>query len=237
MILFGLNFTVYYLILIHHFKPLLKYEEVKAYFSVILISVAVICINCYHIYGDLLVTLRHAFFQVSSIITTTGYSTVDFNQWPELSKTIIIILMFIGACALSTGGGIKLSRILIFIKGIGKEILLASHPNLVKKTRVDGKTVDHEVVRSVNVYMAAYLMVFVSSLLLISINNFDFITNFTAVATTINNIGPGLSQVGPLSNFSIFSDFSLIILIFNMLIGRLEIFPMLVLFSIPTWKR
>ena len=237
MILFGLNFTVYYLLLIRNFKMILKYEEVKAYFSIILISVAVICINCYHIYENIFVTLRHAFFQVASIITTTGYSTVDFNTWPELSKTVLITLMFIGACAGSTGGGIKISRILIFIKSIGKEILLTSHPNLVKKTRIDGKSVDHEVVRSVNVYMAAYLLVFVISLLLISINNFDFTTNFTAVATTINNIGPGFSQIGPLSNFSIFSDFSLIVLIFNMLIGRLEIFPMLILFSKHIWKK
>ena len=145
--------------------------------------------------------------------------------------------MFVGACAGSTGGGIKVSRILIFVKSITKEIAIAAHPKLTKKIQMSGRTIEHETVRSVNVFMAAYLTIFVFSALLISLNNYDFTTNFTAVAATLNNIGPGLAKVGPTANFSIFSDFSLLVLIFDMLVGRLEIFPMLVLFSKYTWKK
>lgn len=237
MILFGINFSVYYLILIKKFKLIFKSSEVKAYLGIIFIAAMIIFINCFKIYDTIGETLRHAFFQVASIITTTGFSTTDFNLWPELSKTILVLLMFIGACAGSTGGGIKVSRIMIFLKSIGKEISQASHPKLVKKTLIDGRPVEHETVRTVNVYMAAYLSVFVASILLISIENFDFTTNFTSVATMINNVGPGLSMVGPMENFSIFSRFSLIVLIFDMLIGRLEIFPLLALFSVYTWKK
>lgn len=237
MILFGINFSVYYLILIKKFKLIFKSSEVKAYLGIIFIAAMIIFINCFKIYDTIGETLRHAFFQVASIITTTGFSTTDFNLWPELSKTILVLLMFIGACAGSTGGGIKVSRIMIFLKSIGKEISQASHPKLVKKTLIDGRPVEHETIRTVNVYMAAYLSVFVVSILLVSIENFDFSTNFTAVASTINNVGPGLSMVGPMENFSIFSHFSLIVLIFDMLIGRLEIFPLLALFSVYTWKK
>ena len=237
MILFGVNFSVYYLILIKKFKLIFKSSEVKTYFGIIIISALLIFVNCFKIYGSVGETLRHSFFQVASIITTTGFATTDFNLWPELSKTILLLLMFVGACAGSTGGGIKVSRIMIFLKSIGKEISQASHPKMIKKTLIDGRPVDHETVRTVNVYMAAYLSVFVVSILIISIENFDFTTNFTTVATTINNVGPGFSLVGPMENFSIFSRFSLIVLIFDMLIGRLEIFPLLALVSVYTWKK
>ncbi len=237
MILFGVNFSVYYLILVKKFKQIWKSSEVKTYFAVILIASLVISFNCFHLFNSFSEALRHSFFQVASIITTTGFATTDFNLWPEFSKAILLALMFLGACAGSTGGGIKISRVMIFFKSIGKEIAHAAHPKLLKKTQFDGRTLEHETVRTVNVYMAAYLLVFISSIILISLNNFDFTTNFTAVATTLNNVGPGFSKVGPVSNFSLFSDFSLIILIFDMLIGRLEIFPLLALFSKYTWKK
>lgn len=237
MILFGINFSVYYLIIIKKYSLIFKNSEVKTYLGIIFIAAIIIFINCFKIYDSAGETLRHSFFQVASIITTTGFATTDFNLWPELSKTILILLMFVGACAGSTGGGIKVSRVMIFLKSIGKEISQASHPKLIKKTLIDGRPVEHETVRTVNVYMAAYISVFVVSILLISIENFDFTTNFTSVATMINNVGPGLSLVGPMENFSIYSHFSLIVLIFDMLIGRLEIFPLLALFSAYTWKR
>ncbi len=237
MVLFGIDFSVYYLLLLGKFKLMLKSEEVRTYLGIILVATLIICVNCVNLFENVWVSLRHSAFQVSSIITTTGFSTVDFDKFPELSKTILVILMFIGACAGSTGGGIKVSRILIYLKSIKKEISIAAHPKLTKKIQMSGRAIEHETVRSVNVYMAAYIVVFVLSILIVSIDNFDFTTNFTAVAATLNNIGPGLAKVGPTSNFSVFSDFSILVLTFDMLIGRLEIFPMLVLFSPYTWKK
>lgn len=237
MLLFGIDFSVYYLLLLGKFRLLLHSDEVKAYLGIILFSTIIICINCVNYFENIWVSLKHSAFQVSSIITTTGFSTENFDTWPELSKTILVLLMFIGACAGSTGGGIKVSRILIYLKSITKEIAIAAHPKLTKKIQMSGRTIEHETVRSVNVFMAAYLVVFVISALLISLDNLDFTTNFTAVAATLNNIGPGLAKVGPTANFSVFSDFSKLILTFDMLIGRLEVFPILVLFSPHTWKR
>jgi len=190
-----------------------------------------------NLFGNIWDSLRHSAFQVSSIITTTGFTTYDFDTWPSLSKGILVLLMFIGACAGSTGGGIKVSRILIYLKSIKKEIAIASHPQLTKKIQMNGKTIEHETVRGVNVYMAAYLVVFVISVLIVSLDNLDFTTNFTSVAATLNNVGPGLGLVGPTSNFSVYSNFSKLALTFDMLIGRLEVFPMLVLFSPYTWKK
>lgn len=181
--------------------------------------------------------LRHAGFQVGSIITTTGFATTDFNLWPEVSRTILVILMFIGACAGSTGGGMKVSRLIILMKTVFKELEVIIHPRGIKKIKMDQRPIEHEVVRSTNVYMVAYVVLFVMSILLIAIDNFDLVTNFTAVAATINNIGPGLGLVGPTGNFSAFSDFSKLILTFDMLVGRLELFPMLILFSPSTWKK
>ena len=237
MVLFGIDFSVYYLLLLGKFKLMLQSDEVKTYIGIILVSMLIICINCVNIFGNVWESLKHSAFQVSSIITTTGFSTYDFDTWPALSKCILVILMFVGACAGSTGGGIKVSRILIYLKSIKKEVSIASHPKLTQKIQMSGRTIEHETVRNVNVFMAAYLVVFVTSVLLVSLDNFDFTTNFTAVAATLNNIGPGLGLVGPTSNFSGYSDFSTLVLTFDMLIGRLEVFPMLVLFSPYTWKK
>lgn len=237
MALFGIDFSVYYLLLLGKFRLLLQSDEVKTYIGIILVSTLIICVNCVDLFENIWVSLRHSAFQVSSIITTTGFATTDFDKWPELSKGILVLLMFIGACAGSTGGGIKVSRIIIYLKSIAKEITIAAHPKLTKKIQMNGRTVEHETIRNVNVFMAAYLVVYVVSMLLISIDNFDFTTNFTAVAATLNNIGPGLAKVGPTSNFSIYSDFSLLVLTIDMLIGRLEVFPVLVLLSPYTWKK
>ena len=237
MILFGIDFSFYYLLLLRKFKSALKMEEVRYYIIIIISAIALIMINCSGFYTNVSDNLRHSAFQVSSIITTTGYSTVDFNLWPEFSKTILLIIMFIGACAGSTGGGIKVSRIIIFLKGILKEIKLAIHPRRTVKITLNERLIEHETVRGVNVYMAAYIVIFFVSLVLISINNFDFTTNFSAVAATLNNIGPGLNLVGPMSNFSAYSNFSKFIFAVDMLIGRLEIFPILILFSRQTWRK
>ncbi|MBQ7774311.1 MAG: TrkH family potassium uptake protein [Lachnospiraceae bacterium] len=237
MILSGVNYTAYFCILNKQLKEAFSLEEVRTYILIILASVALISFNTFSIYGTLEETLRHAFFQVGSIMTTTGYATTDFNTWPLLSKTILVILMFIGACAGSTAGGIKVSRILLLFKSIRKELSILIHPRLVKKIKVDGHSVSHEVIRSTNVFIALYFVIFFISLLLISVENYDFTTSFTAVAATLNNIGPGLDLVGPTQNFSFFSDFSKYILMFNMLAGRLEIFPILILFHPACWKK
>lgn len=237
MMLFGIDFSVYYLILIKKFKLLLRSDEVKTYLGIIFLSTAIISINCFSLFGNIFETIKHSLFQVSSIITTTGFATVDFDKWPELSKTILVTLMFVGACAGSTGGGIKISRLMIFFKSVAKEITLTIHPKSTRKIQMNGRLIEHETVRAVTSYMAAYVAIFFISLLLISMNGFDFTTNFTSIVTTINNVGPGLAAIGPTQNFSVFSDFSLVVFIFNMLAGRLEIFPLLVLFSKYTWKK
>lgn len=237
MILFGIDFSVYYLILIKRFRLAFSSTEVKTYLGIIFTSVLLICINCRGIFSSVWDALRHSAFQVGTIITTTGYATTDFDQWPEFSKTILVVLMFIGACAGSTGGGIKVSRIIIFFKSIVKEIKIAAHPKSTHKITMNGRTVEHETIRGVNVFMVAYLAIFTTALLIISIDNFDFTTNFTAIAATINNIGPGLAGVGPTKNFSGYSDISTLVMTFCMWAGRLEIFPMLILFSPYTWKK
>lgn len=237
MILFGIDFSVYYLILNRRFKMAFASTEVRAYLGIILTATLLICINCRDLFANVADLFRHSAFQVGSIITTTGYSTADFDKWPEFSKTILVALMFIGACAGSTGGGMKVSRILIILKSIVKEIKIAAHPKSTHKITMNGKMIEHETVRAVNVFMMSHLAIFAISLLLISIDNFDFTTNFTAVAATMNNIGPGLAGVGPTQNFSGYSNLSTLILTFNMLVGRLEIFPMLILFSKYTWKK
>lgn len=181
--------------------------------------------------------IRHAFFQVASIITTTGFASADFNLWPETSKTILVILMFIGACAGSTGGGIKVSRFIIACKSFIKEIISYLHPRSVKKIKIEGKPLEHETLRATNVYFMTYMVIFAVSVLLVLIENKDLVTNFAAVAATFNNIGPGLSLVGPMANFGHFTDFTKYILMFDMLAGRLEIFPMMLLFCPAVWKR
>lgn len=232
MILFGINFNVYFLIYTTNFKEAYKSEEVRTYLGIIAASVALIAANTYHFFANIGETILHAAFQVASIITTTGFATVDFDRWPEFSRTILVLLMFIGACAGSTGGGIKVSRIIIMAKTVRKEIAYIRHPRNVRKTRFEGKQVEHEVLRSVNIFLISYLAIFVISTLLISLDNYDGVTNLTAVASAINNIGPGLNLVGPTRNFALFSNFSKIVLIFDMLAGRLEIFPMLMLVTL-----
>ena len=197
----------------------------------------IIAVNCLKIFGfNFGESLKHSAFQVASIMTTTGFSTKDFNLWPELSKTLLVMLMFSGACAGSTGGGIKVSRLLILAKSIGKKIKIALHPQRVYKVKMSGRIIEHETVRAVNVFIAAYLLIFASSLLIVSLNNFDFTTNFTAVAATFNNIGPGLAMVGPTCNYSFFSVLSKYVLILDMLAGRLELFPLLILFHPKLYK-
>ncbi|BFL45759.1 TrkH family potassium uptake protein [Lactonifactor longoviformis] len=237
MILSGVNFGAYFLII--HKKPrqVLKMEEVRMYLGIILASALLIAFNVRDMFGSWGETLRHAFFQVGSIITTTGFATVDFDLWPQFSKTILIILMFVGACAGSTGGGIKVSRITILLKTIKKELRMISHPRSVKKIAMDGHRIEHEVVRSTNVFIAVYFLVFFTSVLLLGMDELDFTTNFTAVAATLNNIGPGLELVGPTQNFSIFSAPAKFVLMFDMLAGRLELFPMLLLFAPSSWKK
>ena len=237
MILFGVNFNVYYLIYRRKLKEIKTCSEVFAYLSIIAVGVILISVNIRDRYPGVGSAIKNAAFQVGSIITTTGYSTVDFNLWPAFSKTVLVMLMFIGACAGSTGGGIKVSRLMILCKTVTKELDYIVHPNGVKKIKMEGKQLEHSVLRSVNVFMIAYILIFAVSVLLISLDNFDLTTNFTAVAATLNNIGPGLGRVGPASNFGCYSDFSKIILTFDMLAGRLELFPVLILLSRHTWKK
>lgn len=237
MIISGINYSFYFLIISKKFKDALHLEEVRWYLGIIFASVAAITLNIWHLYGGLGESLKHAFFQVGSIITTTGYSSTDFNLWPEFSKTILIILMIIGACAGSTAGGFKVSRMLILLKSIKIELSSMIHPREVKKIRMDGHVVKPETLRTAQVYLVLYWTIFLMSILLISIDNFDFTTNFTAVAATFNNIGPGLAGVGPMSNFNGYSVFSKIVLMLGMLIGRLELYPIILLLMPATWKR
>lgn len=237
MMLFGVNFNVYFLMLNRKFVQALRCEELRYYLMIIGISTLIITLNILSICGSFGKALEEAFFQVSSIITTTGFASADFNLWPQTSKTILVLLMFIGACAGSTGGGIKVSRLVILIKTIRKELASIIHPRSVKKIKMEGKPVEHEVLRSTNVFMITYVILFAFSVLLISFNGFDLTTNFTAVAATLNNIGPGLELVGPTGNFGFFSSFSKYVLMFDMLAGRLELFPMLLFFSPSTWMQ
>ncbi len=180
---------------------------------------------------------HHAAFQVGSIITTTGFATVDFNLWPTIPKTILVLLMFIGACAGSTGGGMKVSRVILLFRALKCELSRYLHPQIVRKVYLDGRVIDREILHSVYMFLIAYVLIFAGSTLLIGVDNYDLTTNFTAVAATLNNIGPGLELVGPTQNFALYSNFSKLVLIFDMLAGRLEIFPILLLFTRATWKK
>ncbi len=236
MLLFGINFNVYYLFLIK--KPLqaFKLTEFRYYLGIFFAAAILIFFN---ISGDYTIAegIRHSAFQVASIMTTTGYATTDFNLWPEFSKTVLVILMFIGACAGSTGGGMKISRFIIMGKTVKKEITHLLHPSLVKIIKVDGKSVEHDVIRSVNVYLITFFTILFVSLLFISVDNFSFTTNVTAVITALNNVGPGLDMVGPAGNFAEFSNLSKYVLMFDMLAGRLELFPLLLIFIPRTWQK
>ena len=237
MFLFGVNFSFYYYILIRKVKDAFKMEEVRWYVGIYIGAVILLMANLiYNGYG-VLDSLLHVTFQVSSIMTTTGYATTDFNLWPEFSRGIMLCLMFIGACAGSTGGGIKISRIMIYLKQVTKELMQQIHPRKVHVIKMEGKELPHSTAHSCNVLLMTYIIVLFVSFLLISFDGFDTTTNFTAVVATLNNIGPGLNMVGPTGNFSEFSDFSKYVLMFDMLAGRLEIFPMILLFHPATWKK
>lgn len=236
MLLFSINFTSYYLLLRGKVKDAFN-TEVKVFIGIVVVAIAILTLDIVNMYGSVGEALKHASFTVSTIISTTGFATDNFDLWPNLSRTVIVLLMFVGACAGSTGGGIKVSRILILVKGMARELKMIVHPKQVKKISIDSRKVDHEVVRSVNAYIVCYVAIFLVSVLILSFEETDLVTNFTAVAATINNIGPGLAGVGPASNYSAFSVISKLTLTFDMLAGRLELFPMLVLFNPSTWKK
>lgn len=237
MLLFGVNFNLYYFLLVRRFRDVFCSEELRAYVLIVAAAVGAITINILHLYDSVWQSLRHAFFQVSSIITTTGYATTDFNTWPTFSKAILVTLMFVGACAGSTGGGIKVARLVILSKTSLCDMRRMLHPNAVSTVRFEGKPMGDKQIRSVHLFLTVYLMVFCVSCLLLSLEHKDLITTFTAVASCMNNIGPGLEIVGPMGNFSSFSYASKLLLSFDMLAGRLELFPMLLLFSPSIWKR
>ena len=237
MMLFGINFNLYFLVLIGRGRQALRSEELRTYLGVIAAATLCIVLNTRTAGMRLGNTVRHAFFQVSSIITTTGFATCDFDLWPSLSKCVLVLLMLVGACAGSTGGGIKISRVLILIKRAGEELHKFIFPNSVTKIRLEKKILDREVIHTTSAFLIVYVFIFAVSTLLVSIEGHDLETCFTAVAATFNNIGPGLSIVGPTRNFGFFSDFTKYVLIFDMLAGRLELFPMLILFSPRTWLK
>ncbi len=237
MILFGVNFNVYYLIRARKPMQAFKHEEMRYYLGIILAAVLLITINIRGSFQSLFEAFHHAAFQVASIITTTGFSTVDFNMWPEFSKAILVALMFVGACAGSTGGGIKVSRVMIMLKMVKNELSHLIHPKRVRQVTIESRVVNKEILRSISVFFIAYIVTFAASTLLVSLDNLDFTTNFTAVAATLNNIGPGLNEVGPAANFSVYCQPAKFVLMFDMLAGRLELFPLLLLFSPSTWKR
>ncbi|WP_283651148.1 TrkH family potassium uptake protein [Ileibacterium valens] len=237
MLLFGINFNFYVLLLRGKRKQAFRMEEVVSYIGIILAATTAIVISVQSLFPDLFLAIHHVFFTVSSIITTTGYATVDFNLWTPIAQIILVLLMICGACAGSTGGGFKVSRINIILKGVKKEFSTLVHPRSVKKVRMDGKPIAHEIVRSVNVFLAIYISIFVFSLILIALDGKDLVTNFTSVAATLNNIGPGLGEVCPMGSFADFSPFAKLVFCFDMLAGRLELLPILLLFLPSMWFR
>ena len=237
MLLFGINFNLYYFLLIRRFRDVFHSEELRAYLLIVVTAVLAIAADIVHIYGSVFRSLRYALFQVASIITTTGYATADFNTWPVFSQAILVILMFIGACAGSTGGGIKVARVVILCKTSLADMRKMLHPNAVTTVRFEGKPLSERNIRGVHLFLTVYILIFTVSVLLLSLERFDLITTFTAVASCMNNIGPGLEMVGPMGNFSAFSPAAKLLLAFDMLVGRLEIFPMLLLFAPSIWKR
>lgn len=237
MFLFGVNFSLYYMLLLRKFKAVFKNEELRLYFGIAAGSIVLIAINISRMYNTVYEAVHHAAFQVVSIMTTTGYGTVDFEQWPAFSKAILLSLMFIGASAGSTGGGLKVSRVLLLMKSIRRTIRKALHPRRVQPVYMDGRAVSEEVCDNVNAYLAIYCVILVLSFAIISVDGFSIGTNFSAVASCFNNIGPGFELVGATQNFSIYSDLSKIVLSLDMLLGRLEIFPLLLLLSPDTWSR
>lgn len=237
MLLFGVNFNLYYLMLIRRFKSVVRSAELWVYVGIVLVSIGLITYNVYPIYSDFSDTVRDSAFQVASIITTTGYATTDFDLWPSFSKAILFALMFIGACAGSTGGGFKVSRVIILFKKINSELKRLLHPRSVKAVTFEGKRLEDHTITGVMVYLAIYIICFVVLFLAVSLDAFDFETNFSAVAACFNNIGPGFNAVGPVANYAGYSVFSKIVLTISMLLGRLEIFPLIILAMPATWSK
>lgn len=237
MILFGINFNLYYLILIGHIKEAFSSEELRWYFAIIVSAVLLICLNIYTTYESIWMMIRDVFFSVSSIITTTGFSTVDFGKWPLFSRMIILLLMFIGGCAGSTAGGLKVSRVSLLVKSAIAEFKRMSQPNRIVVIKHEKKTIERDTIRSVINYFLVYLVIFITLVLIISLDFNDFESAFSTIASTFNNIGPGLGQVGPMGGYSGLSNWSKIVLSFVMIAGRLEIFPIIILFSSRTWRR
>lgn len=237
MMLFGVNFYVYILILTKKFKNALKNEELWTYIGMILLSTFIVAVNIRRIYPNFFEALHQSFFYITSVGSSTGMAVTDTNVWPELSKTVILLVTCIGACAGSTGGGFKVSRVLILLKGIKKEFKIIVHPRTVAAVKIDNKKITHEVTRSVSVYFAIYIVIIIASTILISLNGFDFMTTFSSVLVTLNNTGPGFSLVGSVENYAKFSLLSKGVFCFNMLAGRLELYPLLLLFFPSAWKK
>ena len=251
MMLFGVNFSFYYLIIMKKFKDLIHSEEVITYFAIYFVASILVTMGTLvgflpgSIYGDTSIVgfdnvgeaVLHSFFQVASVMTTTGFATKDFNLWGTMPKAVMVLVMFVGACAGSTGGGVKVSRIIIYFKEVMRELQSYIHPSSVKSIRLDGKVVSKDTIRTTNVFLMAYIFIFVGSLVIVCFDGFDLVTSFTAVTATINNIGPGLGIVGPTGNFADFSILAKWVFIFDMIAGRLEIFPVLIMLSIKTWRR
>ena len=237
MLLFGVNFSCYYMLMLRQVRSVFKDEELRFYIGVVLGSIALITLDLRGFYDTVGETVRHAAFQVASIVTTTGFATTDFDLWPTFSKTILLCLMLVGACAGSTGGGFKCGRALLVFKGLRRSVREIVHPGRVEAVRVNGRVMEEKVLANTNAYLAAYALIIVGSFLLISVDEFSVTTNLTAVLACFNNIGPGLEAVGPTCNFGGFSIFSKLVLILDMLAGRLEIFPILILFSRTTWGK
>ena len=237
MLIFGVNFNLYYLLLMKKITTVIKSGELWAYILMVVTSVALITVNIFSLVGNFADAVRHATFQVSSIITTTGYATTDFNLWPEFSKAILVILMFSGGCAGSTAGGFKVARIVMLFKNIKKEIRKLVHKRSVNTVHFEGKVVDEATFNGVNTYLAIYMICILTVFLVLSLEPFGFETNFTAAISCFNNVGPGLSMVGPMGSYANYSDFSTVVLSFAMLFGRLEIFPMIIMLSPRTWLK
>ena len=239
MLIFGVNFNIYFLLLVKRFKDALKSEELRVYIVICTVATAVIAANIFASISELGVadSIRAAFFQVATVISTTGFSTTDFNLWPSLSKTVLVILMFLGACAGSTAGGLKISRVVLVIKNAFRSIKKTISPRSVSVVRLEGEVLSEDTVKSASNHITVYFSILIISTLLISLDGFDFETNFTAVLACINNVGPGFGAVGPMGNFADYSYFAKILLSLVMLAGRLEFIPILVLFSPPAWKK
>lgn len=237
MLIFGVNFNVYFLILLKRFRAAAGNEELHWYLGIIAFAVITIAININSLFGSFREAVRYSFFQVSSVITTTGFATADFDQWPQYSRTLLVLLMFIGACAGSTGGGLKVSRFILLLRTALRGIRRQIHSKSVERIRFGGHIIEEETISTCLIYLVIYLMIMLASVLLISFDNFSFEANVTAVISCMNNIGPGLEMVGPAGNFSAYSAASKLILSFDMLAGRLELFPILMLFAPSAWRR